>query len=327
MLSALQISLVSGLIGQVLATPWDIEKRGCGNNCARAVIASANPERPNSADCSSFLGTTTTLPTVTVYQTVTGTITNQFTVSNTVVNTQTNIETITNTQTNTVQVTNTQTDQAEVTNTQTNQATETVTNTINTITTLPFLQARQAGPTIPAYASACKGVSASYSEACGCIGVSAYTVTLPAPTTIIDVPATQTDITTVQETQTDSATVVETATASATVEETNVNLETVVETNTASATVIETQTATATQTIVATVTAGPPQCVVQFPAACQQIAGKTGLALVGAIAACALQINSIQGTIGDQIRAAAATCNRAGNAAAVVRCYRAAFQC
>lgn len=185
MLSALQVTLVSGLMATVLASPWDLEKRGCGNNCARAVIASAYPLRPTAVDCSAYLHTTVTPPVSTVTETVTGFVTEDFTTTD-----------------------------ATVTLTQTDFETATAVETVTTITTKPYAVAgrglvARADPTIPAYASACKD-SAAYVEACGCIGVSSSTTYAPTPTTTVTVPATVTETNTIEATATDLATITET---------------------------------------------------------------------------------------------------------------------
>ena len=79
-------ALASTLVALGHASPFEIERRGCGNNCARgknsqlirllrneaianynkstAVIASNFPQRPTKADCSSYVAVTVTPATV-----------------------------------------------------------------------------------------------------------------------------------------------------------------------------------------------------------------------------------------------------------------------
>ncbi|EPS41104.1 hypothetical protein H072_4990 [Dactylellina haptotyla CBS 200.50] len=130
------------------AHPADIFKRDCsGNNCLRAVRASAFLTRSGTADCSSYFRTTATPATSTFYETVHET-------------------TITNT--------------AEAT------VTVTVGPPGATIKKRVEGEVLDIPTEIPGYATACSG-SVAYSSACSCIGVTGTTITVAAPSTTITV--------------------------------------------------------------------------------------------------------------------------------------------
>ncbi|KAF3903675.1 hypothetical protein AA313_de0207753 [Arthrobotrys entomopaga] len=138
------------------------------DNCIRAVRGTY-PPRPGSQDCSSYLRTTITPATVTS----TVTETNHFTGSTTLSLTATDTEF----QTSTVDFPTTTTTTLSLTSTTTIKPPgATVKKAKRQVTVIPSR--------IPAYASPCSG-SVRYSSACSCMGISAITITAPAPTTVI----------------------------------------------------------------------------------------------------------------------------------------------
>ncbi|TAQ86591.1 hypothetical protein B7494_g5101 [Chlorociboria aeruginascens] len=133
-----------------------IDKRVCGDNCARAVTgtaAGATHVASAKQDCSNFLITTTTLPSTT---------------------------------TETVYTTITETSGLSLRDI----------NQVNSGTDLPAYAKRDAGtPVLPAYATACSG-SAAYSSACSCFGIFERTVTSSYASIAVFVSATATTMST-----------------------------------------------------------------------------------------------------------------------------------
>ncbi|KAH8886521.1 hypothetical protein GQ53DRAFT_827838 [Thozetella sp. PMI_491] len=201
----ISLILMTGLLVGAGATPFELERRGCGNNCARgeghdllqyiatrpifiagklltffaAVIASASPMLPTRADCSSILGTTITpSTTVTVSVTATGIVT------------LTTMPVVHSTQT----VTSLET--ATITNMAISSVLVTSTATTTVISAIPLYKRVAGGNSIPAYASACSSM-VDYTAACGCIGVTPFTTSLATQTKTVTVTVSITSSTTV----------------------------------------------------------------------------------------------------------------------------------
>lgn len=147
------------------ATVPAIFARGCGDNCARAVIAKAYTTRDGAGDCAAFLRTTVTPSAVTV----TATVTDFFSVTSTELATETTLTTTTYASTDVAVVK------------------ETAQETVTVTSIAAALKKRDdPAPTIPAYASACSG-EARYSTACACVGVTMVTITAAIPTSTVTV--------------------------------------------------------------------------------------------------------------------------------------------
>ncbi|KAL1867140.1 hypothetical protein VTK73DRAFT_4334 [Phialemonium thermophilum] len=185
-----------------------LEPRACGDNCARAVIASAFTTRHGAQDCSSYLLTTVTPATSTITDTSTLTFFPTVTVPTTVTDTTTTtVDVIAFTET--------------VTNVVTDTVTTTSTLTVNWPGQGPTRKKRQETSVpslIPEYASACSG-SARYSTACACVGVFPSTTTAATPlttkTAYVSVSITAT-VTTIAATATDVITAVSSGTTTIT---------------------------------------------------------------------------------------------------------------
>ncbi|KAJ9149892.1 hypothetical protein NKR23_g4173 [Pleurostoma richardsiae] len=153
-----------------------LERRACGDNCARAVIALAYTTRHGAADCSSYLLTTVTPATSTITQTSTLSFSPTVTVAGT--NTVTATTTIPFTAATVT---------APIVTTTTVTSTSTIFTNWPGLGTTVYKRDQIAAPSIiPAYASPCSG-AARYSTACACVGVYPSTVTAATPLTTITV--------------------------------------------------------------------------------------------------------------------------------------------